>query len=130
MPINLADDVSESLQVWGLKQVSLDDQVRDLLKQRQFNEAVRLAEESVADGSDSAAKGRLATVHAEAGFLLLFDLQFELAMDHFLLSDTLQPSELFPFFPTFTTRWRTSVCLTLQINLTIAIINKVRALCW
>jgi hypothetical protein len=111
--------------VWCLQQVSLDDQVRDLLKQRQINEAVRLAEESVTDGSDSAAKERLATVHAEAGFLLLFDLQFELAMDHFLLSDILQPSELFPFFPSFTIRWRSSVCPILQMNLTVAIMTGV-----
>ena len=109
--------------MWCLQQVSLDDQVRDLLKQRQFNEAVRLAEESVNDGSDSAGKERLATVHAEAGFLLLFDLQFELAMDHFLLSDILQPSELFPFFPSFTTRWRSSVSLILQINAMVAIMT-------
>ncbi|KAG0575358.1 hypothetical protein KC19_VG339500 [Ceratodon purpureus] len=101
--------IASGVKVWCIQQVSLDDQVRDLLKQRQFYEAVRLAEESVTDGSDSAAKERLATVHAEAGFLLLFDLQFELAMDHFLLSDILQPSELFPFFPSFTTRWRTSI---------------------
>jgi len=87
------------------------------LKQRQFNEAVRLAEEPVRDGSDNAAKERLAIVHAEAGFLLLFDLQFELAMDHFLLSDILKPSELFPFFPTLTTRWRTLVRLILETNL-------------
>jgi hypothetical protein len=99
--------IASGVKVWCLQQVSLDDQVRDLLKQRQFNEAVRLAEEAVRDGSDSAAKERLAIVHAEAGFLLLFDLQFELAMGHFLLSDILKPSELFPFFPSLTTRWRT-----------------------
>ncbi|XP_073393717.1 uncharacterized protein [Physcomitrium patens] len=34
-------------------------------------------------------------------------LAVELAMDHFLLSDILQPTELFPFFTSFTTRWRT-----------------------
>ncbi|XP_024378874.1 vacuolar sorting protein 3 isoform X3 [Physcomitrium patens] len=101
--------IASGVKVWCLQQVSLDDQVRDLLKQRQFNEAVGLAQEAVAEGSDSAAKERLAIVHAEAGFLLLFDLQFELAMDHFLLSDILQPTELFPFFPSFTTRWRTLI---------------------
>lgn len=97
------------------------------MKQRQFNEAVRLAEEAVRDGSDNAAKERLAIVHAEAGFLLLFDLQFELAMDHFLMSDILKPSELFPFFPTLTTRWRTLVRLILETNLTVAMMGGFRS---
>jgi hypothetical protein len=102
-------EISSYVQVWCLQQVPLDEQLRDLLKQRQISEAVRLAEESVADGGGDVAKERLAVVHAEAGFLLLFDLQFEEAMDHFLQSDVFQPSELFPFFPSFTSRWRNLV---------------------
>jgi hypothetical protein len=101
--------IANATKVWCLQQVPLDEQLRDLLKQRQISEAVRLAEESVADGGGDVAKERLAVVHAEAGFLLLFDLQFEEAMDHFLQSDVFQPSELFPFFPSFTSRWRNLV---------------------
>lgn len=104
------------MQIWCLKQVSLDEQVHDLLKQRQFNEAVRLAEEAVTAGDGDMAKERLAIVHAEAGFLLLFDLHFDQAMDHFLLSDILQPLELFPFFPSFTSRWRNLVCNFLRVQ--------------
>ena len=42
-------------------------------------------------------KETLSFIHAQVGFLLLFDLQFEEAVNHFLLSETMQPSELFPF---------------------------------
>ncbi|XP_024522989.1 transforming growth factor-beta receptor-associated protein 1 homolog [Selaginella moellendorffii] len=83
--------------------ISVDDQLKDLLKQKQYSEAVKLANE------EEGAKSKLGMVHAEAGFLLLADLRFEEAIDHFLRSDIVEPTELFPFFPSLTSRWRNMV---------------------
>ncbi|KAH6782270.1 Vacuolar sorting protein 39 [Perilla frutescens var. frutescens] len=41
----------------------------------------------------------------KVGFLLLFDLHFKEAVDHFLLSENMQPSELFPFIMPDPNRW-------------------------
>jgi hypothetical protein len=45
------------------------------------------------------------TVRVEAGYLMLFDLEFERAMDFFLRCPSFQPAELFPFFPEHARRW-------------------------
>ena len=50
-------------------------------------------------------KDMLSFVHAQVGFLLLFDLHFEEAVNHFLLSETMQPSEMFPFLMPDPNRW-------------------------
>lgn len=50
-------------------------------------------------------KEMLSFVHAQVGFLLLFDLHFEDAVNHFLLSETMQPSEIFPFIMQDPNRW-------------------------
>lgn len=47
----------------------------------------------------------LSFVHAQVGFLLLFDLRFEEAVNHFLQSETMQPSEIFPFIMRDPNRW-------------------------
>ena len=47
----------------------------------------------------------LSFVHAQVGFLLLFDLHFEEAVNHFLLSETMQLSEMFPFLMRDPNRW-------------------------
>lgn len=58
-------------------------------------------------------KDLLSFVHAQVGFLLLFDLHFEEAVDHFLLSETMQPSEVFPFIMRDPNRWSLLVlCLS------------------
>jgi len=44
-------------------------------------------------------------VHAQLGFLLFFDLRFEDAVNHFLLSETMQLSEIFPFIMRDPNRW-------------------------
>jgi len=52
----------------------------------------------------------LSFVHAQVGFLLLFDLHFEEAVNHFLQSETMQPSEVFPFIMRDPNRWSLLVC--------------------
>ncbi|KAK9716048.1 hypothetical protein RND81_06G208000 [Saponaria officinalis] len=47
----------------------------------------------------------LSFVHAQVGFLLLFDLHFTESVDQFLLSETMQPSEIFPFVIRDPNRW-------------------------
>lgn len=101
--------VSNALKVYCLERVPVDEQLKELLRQRQIDEAVELAEECVAEVEDDNAKERLATVHAQAGFLLFFDLQFKDAVDQFLESSVMHPAEIFPFFPNLTDRWRAMV---------------------
>lgn len=60
-------------------------------------------EELECDGELS--KDILSFVHAQVGFLLLFDLHFEEAVNHFLQSETMQPSEVFPFIMRDPNRW-------------------------
>lgn len=62
-----------------------------------------MAEELEYDGEMS--KDMLSFVHAQVGFLLLFDLHFEEAVNHFLHSETMQPSEVFPFIMQDPNRW-------------------------
>lgn len=50
-------------------------------------------------------KDMLSFVHAQVGFLLLFDLHFEQAVNHFLQSEIMQPSEVFPFIMRDPNRW-------------------------
>lgn len=61
-------------------------------------------------------KDFLSFVHAQVGFLLLFDLHFEEAVNHFLLSETMQPSEVFPFIMRDPNRWSLLVLLFLCIS--------------
>ncbi|CAM6087801.1 unnamed protein product [Calypogeia fissa] len=101
--------IANSFKVWCLRQLPLAEQLKELLKRKAFKDAERLAEEGQGESDGDTMKARLALVHAEAGFLHLFDLNFEEAVDHFLLSDIMEPAELFPFFPSLTTRWRAMV---------------------
>ncbi|XP_047330335.1 vacuolar sorting protein 3 [Impatiens glandulifera] len=80
-----------------------DEQVKDLLRKKNFEEAISLVEELQVEGEMTS--GMLSFVHAQVGFLLLFDLRFEEAIDHFLLSETMQPSEIFPFIMRDPNRW-------------------------
>ena len=76
----------------------MDEQLKELLRQRQFDEALALAEESSVEVGLENAKEKLSMVHAQAGFLLFFDLRFRDAIDHFLQSSVMHPAEisLFP----------------------------------
>lgn len=71
-------------------------------------------------------KDLLSFVHAQVGFLLLFDLHFKEAVDHFLLSETMQPSEVFPFIMRDPNRWSLLVhfaCLSFYIT-TFSFVSK------
>ncbi|KAF5472897.1 hypothetical protein F2P56_009561 [Juglans regia] len=85
------------------RKLSSEDQIKDLLRKKSFKEAITLAEELEYDGEMS--KDMLSFVHAQVGFLLLFDLHFEEAVNHFLHSETMQPSEVFPFIMQDPNRW-------------------------
>ncbi|XP_027185789.1 vacuolar sorting protein 3 isoform X1 [Coffea eugenioides] len=87
--------VSMSSKVIFYRKVPWEEQIKDLLRKKCFKEAISLVEELQSEGELT--KETLSFIHAQVGFLLLFDLQFEEAVNHFLLSETMQPSELFPF---------------------------------
>ncbi|XP_028069006.1 vacuolar sorting protein 3 isoform X2 [Camellia sinensis] len=80
-----------------------EEQIKDLLRKKNFEEAISLVEELQSEGEMT--KEMLSFVHAQVGFLLLFDLHFEEAVNHFLLSETMQPSEIFPFIMRDPNRW-------------------------
>uniref|UniRef100_A0A1D1Y7D2 Transforming growth factor-beta receptor-associated protein 1 n=1 Tax=Anthurium amnicola TaxID=1678845 RepID=A0A1D1Y7D2_9ARAE len=83
--------------------VSAEEQIKDLLRKKYFREAICLVEELESEGEMT--KEMLSFVHAQVGFLLLFDLHFEDAVNHFLLSEIMQPSEIFPFIMRDPNRW-------------------------
>ena len=86
-----------------------EEQIRDLLRKKNFKEAITLVEELESEGEMT--KEMLSFVHAQVGFLLLFDLHFEEAVDHFLQSETMQPTEIFPFIMRDPNRWSLLVYL-------------------
>ncbi|XP_047954954.1 vacuolar sorting protein 3 isoform X2 [Salvia hispanica] len=111
-PCMLADEESEngklvavatSLKLICYWKVSGEEQIKDLLRKKSFKEAISLVEEL--ENDDEMTKEMLSFVHAQVGFLLLFDLHFKEAVDHFLLSENMQPSELFPFIMPDPNRW-------------------------
>ncbi|XP_058101915.1 vacuolar sorting protein 3 isoform X2 [Magnolia sinica] len=85
------------------RKVSVEEQIKDLLRKKNFKEAIHLVEELECEGEMT--KEMLSFVHAQVGFLLLFDLHFEDAVNHFLQSETMQPSEIFPFIMRDPNRW-------------------------
>ncbi|KAF5184092.1 Transforming growth factor-beta receptor-associated protein 1-like protein [Thalictrum thalictroides] len=98
---------SSNSKVFCFRKVSAEEQIKDLLKKKRFKEAIALVEELELEGEMT--KEMLSFVHAQVGFLLLFDLHFEEAVDHFLQSETMQPSELFPFILPDPNRWSMEV---------------------
>ncbi|KAL1537595.1 vacuolar sorting protein 3 isoform X1 [Salvia divinorum] len=111
-PCMLADEESENVKLVAVAtsrklicywKVSGEEQIKDLLRKKSFKEAISLVEELENDGEMT--KEMLSFVHAQVGFLLLFDLHFKEAVDHFLLSENMQPSELFPFIMPDPNRW-------------------------
>ncbi|XP_021294682.1 transforming growth factor-beta receptor-associated protein 1 [Herrania umbratica] len=85
------------------RKVPSEEQLKDLLRKKNFKESISLVEELECEGEMS--KEMLSLFHAQVGFLLLFDLHFEEAVDHFLQSETMQPSEVFPFIMRDPNRW-------------------------
>ncbi|XP_050231030.1 vacuolar sorting protein 3 isoform X2 [Mercurialis annua] len=80
-----------------------EEQIKGLLRKKNFKEAISLVEELESEGEMS--NEMLSFVHAQVGFLLLFDLHFEEAVNHFLQSETMQPSEVFSFIMRDPNRW-------------------------
>ncbi|XP_058092312.1 vacuolar sorting protein 3-like [Magnolia sinica] len=74
-----------------------------LLRKKNFKEAIHLLEELECEGEMT--KEMLSFMHAQVGFLLLFDLHFVDAVNHFLQSETMQPSEIFPFIMQDPNHW-------------------------
>ncbi|KAK9714289.1 hypothetical protein RND81_06G084200 [Saponaria officinalis] len=95
--------VGVSSKVFCYRMVPYEEQLRDLLRKKNFKEAISIVEELKAEGDMSSEM--LSFVHAQVGFLLLFDLHFTEAVDQFLLSETMQPSEIFPFVIRDPNRW-------------------------
>ncbi|XP_015076339.1 vacuolar sorting protein 3 isoform X3 [Solanum pennellii] len=95
--------VATDSKVMCYRKVPSEEQIKDLLRKKNFREAISLVEELQNEGEIT--RETLSFVHAQVGFLLLFDLRFEEAVDHFLLSETMEPSELFPFIMRDPNRW-------------------------
>ncbi|KAL4585968.1 hypothetical protein LXL04_010596 [Taraxacum kok-saghyz] len=95
--------IATSSKVICYLKVPSEEQIKDFLRKKDFKEAVSLVEELHEDGEIT--KEMLSFVHAQVGFLLMFDLHFDQAVDHFLLSETMQPSEIFPFIMPDPNRW-------------------------
>lgn len=95
--------VATSSKVICYRKVPSEEQIKNLLRKKNFKEAINLVRELECDGEIS--KEILSFVHAQVGFLLLFDLHFEEAVNHFLESETMQPSEVFPFIMRDPNRW-------------------------
>ncbi|KAM6568045.1 hypothetical protein CsatB_016030 [Cannabis sativa] len=95
--------VASPTKVMCYRKLSPEEQIKDLLRKKNFKEAISLVEELECEGEIT--KNMVSFVHAQVGFLLIFDLRFEEAVNHFLLSDILQPSELFPFIMRDPNRW-------------------------
>ncbi|CAK9184466.1 unnamed protein product [Ilex paraguariensis] len=85
------------------RKVPSEEQIKYLLRKKSFKEAISLVEELQSEGELT--KEMLSFVHAQVGFLLLFDMHFKEAVDHFMLSETMQPSEVFPFITRDPNRW-------------------------
>lgn len=100
-------------QVICYQKVPYEEQIKDLLRKKNFKEAISLVEELESDGEMT--KEMLSFVYAQVGFLLLFDLHFEEAVDYFLQSEAMQPSELFPFIMRDPNRWSLLVCLLIYV---------------
>lgn len=95
--------VATPFKVFCYLEVPYEEQIKELLRKKNFKEAIFLVEEL--EQEDEMPKDVLSFVHAQVGFLLLFDLHFEEAVNHFLQSDTMQPSEVFPFIMRDPNRW-------------------------
>ncbi|XP_020160695.1 vacuolar sorting protein 3 [Aegilops tauschii subsp. strangulata] len=95
--------VATAYKVFCYRKVSAVEQIKALLRIKSYTEAISLLEEFESDGEIS--NDMISFVHAQLGFLLFFDLRFEDAVNHFLLSETMQPAEIFPFIMRDPNRW-------------------------
>ncbi|CAN0929151.1 Vacuolar sorting protein 3 [Linum grandiflorum] len=95
--------IATSTKVLCYRKVPNEEQIKDLLRKKNFKEAMSLVEELECEGEIG--NEMLSFIHALVGFQLLFDLHFEEAVEHFLQSETMQPSEIFPFILRDPNRW-------------------------
>lgn len=95
--------IATAYKVFCYRKVSAMEQIKASLRIKNYREAISLLEEFESDGEIS--KDVISFVHAQLGFLLFFDLRFEDAVNHFLLSETMQPAEIFPFIMRDPNRW-------------------------
>lgn len=95
--------IATAYKVFCYRKVSAVEQIKASLRIKSYAEAISLLEEFESDGEIS--KDMISFVHAQLGFLLFFDLHFEDAVNHFLLSETMQPTEIFPFIMRGPNRW-------------------------
>ncbi|CAN8312975.1 unnamed protein product [Cochlearia groenlandica] len=89
------------------RRVPYEEQIKDLLRKKRYREAISLVEELDSQGEIS--KEMLSFLHAQIGYLLLFDLRFEEAVNQFLKSEKMEPSEVFPFIMRDPNRWSLQV---------------------
>ncbi|KAH0878279.1 hypothetical protein HID58_065673, partial [Brassica napus] len=89
------------------RRVPYEEQIKDLLRKKRYREAISLVEELDSEGEIS--KEMLSFLHAQIGYLLLFDLRFEEAVNQFLKSESMEPSEVFPFIMRDPNRWSLQV---------------------
>lgn len=94
-------------QVIFYRRVPYEEQIKDLLRKKRYREAISLVEELDSEGEIS--KEKLSFLHAQIGYLLLFDLRFEEAVNQFLKSESMEPSEVFPFIMRDPNRWSLQV---------------------
>jgi hypothetical protein len=85
------------------RRVPYEEQIKDLLRKKRYRETISLVEELDSQGEIS--KDMLSFLHAQIGYLLLFDLRFEEAVNQFLKSEKMEPSEVFPFIMRDPNRW-------------------------
>ncbi|KAL6864935.1 hypothetical protein ACP4OV_016086 [Aristida adscensionis] len=95
--------IATAYKVFCYRKVSAVEQIKASLRRKDYKEAIHLLEEFESDREIS--EDMISFVHAQLGFLLFFDLRFEDAVNHFLLSETMQPSEIFPFIMRDPNRW-------------------------
>ena len=81
--------------------VPFKDQCLELLRGRRYAEALNLAD--LGDAGGRAAWHQ--ELRAEVGFLQLADLRFADALANLLSCPAVQPCELFPLFPEYTSKW-------------------------
>lgn len=91
------------MQIVCFRKIYVEEQIKDLLRKKYYKDAVCLVEELKFENEMTNEMSSF--VHAQMGFLLLFDLHFEDAINHFLLSESMQPSEIFPFIMQDPNRW-------------------------
>jgi len=81
--------------------VPFKDQCRELLRGRRYAEALNLA--ALGDAGGRAPWHQ--ELRAEVGFMQLADLRFADALANLLSCPAVQPCELFPLFPEYTSKW-------------------------